>query len=245
MSSVLAFVIVDAYEGVMNYDDLRGLGFVGPTLEKEYLSGAHGINGLINIMGNAPIKQFLIENEMKVGAVTTPWYKDGSLMTEPEIHVEIVGSDEDEFLLTFEVANNLTKLCLPDGDDDGDNHAVWAKASVMMATSTYPVLPFDLLGALDQEFVKKAKPKKKAPEFITPAPAPSMDIPMPTMPKASVPPPPQPPTAPAPASLGGDMLSGIRNMHKQFEETAQKARAKKTEVVHSDAPLHKQMFGMF
>lgn len=244
MTSVLAYVIVDAYDGVLHYEDLRGLGFVGPTLEKEYLSGAHGINGLINIMGNAPIKKFLIDNELKVGAVTTPWYKDGALLTEPEIHVEIVGSDEDEYLLTFEVANNLTKLCLPESDDDGDNHPVWAKASVMMATSTYPVLPFDLLGALDPAFTKKSK-AKKAPVFTAPTPAPSMDIPMPTMPKASVPPPAQPQAAPASATPGGDMLAGIRNMHKQFEETAQKARTKKTEVVHSDAPLHKQMFGMF
>lgn len=246
MTSVLAFVILDAYEGVLTYDELRSNGFIGNTLEKEYVSGAHGINGLINIMGNPPVKKFLDDHEFKVAKVTTPWFKDGSLLGEPEAEIQVVVEDEHPHLVELRIEDNVTKLCMPDCEDYDEYLSVMAKVSVMMATSTYPVLDFDLLGALDPEFAPKPamKATKGKKPSVKPAPlAPEIEIPMPSMPQMKAAPAPE--QASVPATPAGGMLDNIRNMHKQIEETARQARERKAPAGNPNVPLHKQMFGLF
>lgn len=253
MTSVLAFVVVDPSDGVLTYDQLREYGFIGNTLEKEYLSGAHGIDGLINVMGNPPIKEFLEDQELKVAAVTTPWYQDGRLLVEPsaDLFIEVVA--EDDYLMVFKNNGSLTTLDMPGVTDNGQYHAIRAKVSILMATSTNPIHPFDLLGALDPEFVKPVKAKKVVSSTgfeipvpgtpnIPPPPAPSFQAqtPPPVQPTGYTPPPPAPVAAPSPH---GALLSGIRNMHKQFEDNAKKARA--GDSVDNNKPLHKQMFKLF
>lgn len=250
MTSVLAFVICDAFNGVQTYDELRSKGFIGNTLEKEYLSGAHGINGLINIVGNPPIKAFLEEQEFKVACVTTPWFQDGRLLVEPEAEIFFAVDEEEEHLLKFIDKGNVTQLFMPGDDEYLEYLSVNAKVSVAMVTSTYPIMPFDLLSALDPELVPKPKVKKASkasppPQHISAA---SANIPPPPPVFQAQTPPPAPPTQPAQEQVSapsphGALLSGIRNMHKQFEESAKKARV--TAPADNSKPLHKQMFGMF
>jgi hypothetical protein len=214
---------------VLSYDDLKSLGFVGPSYSTYYGMGNHGINGLLPIEGHTDIRQFVLANDLNVARVDTPWFDTPDLMAEPEVTAR---------MFTLSIYGCLVNLALDDTSFtnmkfEGGDLEVKAKGSIGFHKSPGRPADFDLLAAIDPKWKKESAPPPPPPK--TPRGT-AGSYKYSAKPEAE-------PTSPPPASTPPSMLDGIRSMHRQFEDNAKAAKAK--EEFDPSIPKHKQVFSYF
>lgn len=137
----VGFVVIDGEE-VLTYDTLRQIGFVGPTTETEYLSGMHGVNGLFQICPTPLQNEVMDDHGLSIAAVTTPWFSDRRLASEPELHLEVDIEEDHGEVLKLAHRNGFTYIAQ---DLDSENSVtLFAKLSISMYTTHAPVANFNL-----------------------------------------------------------------------------------------------------
>lgn len=191
------FVVVEG-EQVLTYEQLRTIGFIGPTAESEYLSGMHGINGMFQIRVTPKQTELMDDQGLALALVQTPYFHDRRLAMEPETDLEFEVDEDHGELLDLAYHNGYTKVAL-EADECGMPFK--GKISVSMYSSNAPQPPVNLLAdigwnsaipampspadvlaqlgsqkSLADQFAEafaSAQPAPpKAPEWTPPAPAP-------------------------------------------------------------------------
>lgn len=86
------FVLVDSENNVLTYDQIRGanLPFLVATYETEFLSGKHGVNGLLKFEGSHITSEGLLEADIAVANFSTPYVVDGRLAAEPTVTTYVI-----------------------------------------------------------------------------------------------------------------------------------------------------------
>ena len=140
------FVVIDG-EGVLTYDTLRQIGFVGPSTEAEYLGGNHGINGLFQIRPTPLQNELMDDHGLSIAAVITPWFPDRRLAAEPELQLEVdIAEDHGEILNLRHGSNGFTHVAQ---DHDSDySITLFAKLSISMYSTHAPVTAFNVRQAI-------------------------------------------------------------------------------------------------
>lgn len=142
----VGFVVIDGEE-VLTYDTLRQIGFVGPTAENEYLAGMHGINGLFQICPTPLQNEVMDDHGLSIAAVTTPWFTDRRLASEPELNLEVdIVEDNGEILKLRHGSSGFTHVA-QDHDSD-DSVTLFAKLSISMYSTHAPVAEFNVRQAI-------------------------------------------------------------------------------------------------
>lgn len=146
VSTFTGFVVIDG-EKVLNYDDLRSIGFVGPSAESEYLGGNHGINGLFQIRPTPKQTELMDDDGLSVALVQTPWFTDSRLAMEPELQLDVIISEDNGEVLDLEYLNGFTRVAY-DYTEGGESVNAWGKLSVGAYSSNTPQPEVDLLAAI-------------------------------------------------------------------------------------------------
>lgn len=231
MSQVVftGFVVIDG-EKVLTYEELRVIGFIGPTAEAEYLGGSHGINGMFQVRVTPKQTDLMDDRGLSLALVQTPWFHDHRLAMEPELGLDVIIAEDHGELLDLEYKNGFTRVEY-DYTDGGESVNVRGKLSVSAYNSNAPQpqvnlfadigwnsaipampSPADVLQqlgsqkSLEQQFAEafaSAQPApQKAPEWTPPAPAPWA-----TQPQMAPAPTPEPVKQPAQSS--DDLLTSM------------------------------------
>lgn len=225
------FVVIDG-EQVLTYEQLRAIGFVGPTAESEYLGGNHGINGIFQVRATPKQTDLMDDHGLSLALVQTPWFPDRRLAMEPELGLDVIISEDHGEILNLEYLNGFTRVAY-DYTDGGESVNVCGKLSVGAYSSNAPQPPVNLLAdigwnsavpvmpspadvlaqlgsqkSLADQFAEafaSAQPAPpKAPEWTPPAPAPWA-----TQPQMAPAPPPAPEPVKVPAPVAEDLLNSM------------------------------------
>lgn len=201
MSQVVftGFVVVDDDDSVLPYEQLRNIGFIGPTAEAEYLAGMHGINGLFQIRVTPKQTELMDDQGLSLAKIVTPYFPSNTLSAEPEIQLEIPIEDRHGEIIDLEYFNGFTKVSFDEGSDE--TLVVRGKLSISMYHTNTPQPEIDLLSAIGWNSVAPVMPSPadvlaqlgsqksladqfaeafasaqpappKAPEWVPPTPAP-------------------------------------------------------------------------
>lgn len=198
-STLVGFVLIDG-EQVLTYEQLREIGFIGPSAEAEYLGGMHGINGLFQIRPT-PVQDGILDDQgISIAKVETPYFADRRLAMEPEAEMQVdIEADLGE-ILCLAYYNGFTQIAV---EIDSDNAVeVHGKLSASMYHTNAPQTSIDLKSALGWSSAMPAMPSPAdvlaqlgsqksladqfAEAFSTAKPAPQPTF---TEPKRSSPPP--------------------------------------------------------
>lgn len=139
------FVVVDGEE-VLTYDKLRELGFIGPSIESEYLAGMHGISGLFQIRATPNQDGMMDDYGLSIALVHTPYFHDRRLASEPStsLVVDIVKDEGD--VIHFDHHQGFTKIAIQSNSDD--SISVTGKLSIGMYQSSHPPQGINLREAI-------------------------------------------------------------------------------------------------
>lgn len=218
VTTFTGFVVIDG-EQVLTYEQLRGIGFIGPTAESEYLGGSHGLNGLFQIRATPKQTDLMDDHGLSLALVQTPWFHDHRLAMEPELRLDVIISEDHGEVLDLECLNGYTRVAY-DYCDGGESINVSGKLSVGAYSSNSPQPPVNLMADIgwnsaipampspadvlaqlgsqksladqfSEAFASAQPAPPKAPEWTPPVPAPWA-----TQPQMA--PAPNPPPQPAP-----------------------------------------------
>jgi hypothetical protein len=244
VTTFTGFVVIDG-EQVLTYEQLRGIGFIGPIAEAEYLGGCHGINGLLQVRATPKQTELMDDHGLSLALVQTPWFHDRRLAMEPELRLDVIISEDHGEVLDLEYLNGYTRVAY-NYCDGGESINVSGKLSVGAYSSNSPQPPVNLMADIGWNSVIPAMPspadvlkqlgsqKSLADQFADafasarPVPAPAWEM----------------PKAPEPAPWAS------KPENQQAPEPVKPAPAYVKEVVTKPAPvghaeMMNEMFGRF
>jgi len=156
VTTFTGFVVIDG-EKVLTYEDLRAIGFIGPTAESEYLGGNHGINGMFQIRATPKQTELADDHGLSLALVQTPWFTDRRLAMEPELGLNVVISEDHGDVLNLEYLNGFTRVVY-DYTEAGENVPVKGKLSIGAYSSNAPQPPVNLMADIGWNSVIPAMP---------------------------------------------------------------------------------------
>lgn len=135
------FVVIDG-EQVLTYEQLRTIGFVGPTAESEYLGGMHGINGMFQVRATPKQTELMDDHGLGLALVQTPYFTDRRLAMEPETDLEFQIFEDRGEIIHLSYLNGFTRVAMG-AEDNG--LPVTGKLSIGMYSSNAPQPPVNLM----------------------------------------------------------------------------------------------------
>ena len=155
VTTFTGFVVVDG-ENVLTYEELREVGFIGPTAESEYLGGSHGINGLFQIRATPKQTDLMDDQGLSLALVQTPWFHDHRLAMEPELKLDVIISEDHGEIVDLEYCNGYTRVVHSSEEDDVLR--VMGKLSISAYNSNSPQPPVNLMADIGWNSVIPAMP---------------------------------------------------------------------------------------